>query len=101
MFAQPITTVESKAKSGQMLIWSSITVFLIILAGIVIWNLKTPDPRRVMRFDYHLPEDLQFNWNQYGEVPLAVSFDGSRFVYGTTKGLNLGRGAGGMRDSTA
>ena len=41
-----------------------------------------------MRFDYELPEGQQFSHGTL-IIPLAVSPDGSQFVYGTTEGLYL------------
>jgi hypothetical protein len=32
--------------------------FLAIIAGVAVWNLKTPDLRRLIQFDHYLPEHL-------------------------------------------
>jgi len=88
VFAQPVATVEPKAKQRQILLWASITVILIIIAGIIAWNLKTAEPRQVISFDYELPEDQQFYNFEYNSV-LAVSPDGKQFVYSTREGLYL------------
>jgi len=43
VFDSPVTTIEAKIKSRQLLLWASITIFLIIITGIVIWNMRTPE----------------------------------------------------------
>jgi serine/threonine protein kinase len=86
VFAQPVAA-ESRLKSQQVLVWASITVMLIIIAGIIVWNLKTKEPPNVSYSEYTLPADQEFKQNQYGSVALTVSPDGSQFVYATTRGL--------------
>jgi serine/threonine protein kinase len=88
VFAQPVAIVEPKAKHRQILLWASITVLAAILAGIAVWQL-TPTPKpQVVRSVYELPEDQHFNVAQ-GDIPLAVSPDGSQFAYSTTKGIYI------------
>jgi serine/threonine protein kinase len=87
VFAQPVSEVVPGAKSRRMLLWASITVILIVIAGIVVWNAKAPETRKVTRFDYELPESQQFS-HFYHQL-LAVSPDGTQFVYSTTDGLYL------------
>jgi hypothetical protein len=74
-----------------MLPWIAAAAVLgAIIAGVVIWNLNPTPPaelHQVVRFDYELPEDHLFSAT--GSLLLAVSPDGSRFVYNTTKGLYL------------
>ena len=74
-----------------MTIWASITVILVILAGIFIWHMRKPGPPPVMRFAYDIPENQQF-------LPLAMNFnlpvlvvspDGKYFVYSTMNGIYL------------
>jgi serine/threonine protein kinase/Tol biopolymer transport system component len=90
VFVQPNAITKPKKKLPVSISWVAAVFFLgLIIAGVAVWMLRPTEPRRVMRFDYHLPEDQQFNWNQRGEVPLAVSPDGSHFVYGTTEGLYI------------
>jgi Tol biopolymer transport system component len=59
------------------------------IAGMVAWTFKpapaTPHP--VSRFDYDVPQNLPFR--NAGRVVMALSPDGSRFVYNTTQGLYL------------
>jgi serine/threonine protein kinase len=87
VFAQTVTAVESKTKSRQMLLWASATIILIIIAGIVVWNLRTPEPLQKTTFYYELPEDQQFNQPVAPEI--AVSPDGRQFVYCANGGLYL------------
>ena len=93
VFAQPVATVKPKAKQRQILLWVSITVVLIIIAGVAVWLLK-PSPtlelKRVMRSEYVLPEEQQFFRPTFdGRIQLAVSTDGSQFAYSTTKGIYI------------
>jgi serine/threonine protein kinase len=89
VYAHPVAAAEPKAKMRQMLLWASITVILIIVAAIVVWNLRTPEPPKPFISEYNLLENQEFNWNLQGEVPLAVSHDGRRYVYGTNEGLYI------------
>ena len=76
---------------GTMLPWIAAAVVLAaLITGAVVWNLRAPEPRRVMRFSYELPEDQQFNINPGGSGhTIAVSPDGGSFVYSTGEGLYL------------
>ena len=67
------------------ILWTATTIILIILAGVAVWTLKPSVPASVMRFDYHLPEGQQLN--ERALIHLAVSDDGSHFVYATNSGL--------------
>jgi serine/threonine protein kinase len=87
VFVPPFTVEEPREKSRRMLLWASITVILIILAGTVVWKLRTPAPPRVIRFDYEVPEERQFG--DLRMTHLAVSPDGGRMVYAATEGLFL------------
>ena len=49
--------------------------------------MKPSEPRQVVRFDYELPEDQRFGYIY--QTALAVSPDGSQFVYSTEEGLFL------------
>jgi serine/threonine protein kinase/Tol biopolymer transport system component len=68
-------------------------VLAAIIAGVAVWKLKPvppPESRRVIRFDYNLPDDQQLNIS--GAISghtIAVSPDGGQFVYSTSKGLYL------------
>jgi serine/threonine protein kinase/Tol biopolymer transport system component len=88
VFAQPAAGVKPRSKIKTVLPWIAAAVGIIVV-GALIWRFKPTEPRRVMRFIYELPEGQQFNRSQQGEIYLAVSPDGSQFVYGTTEGLYL------------
>jgi Tol biopolymer transport system component len=92
VIAQPITGVEPKTRLRTILPWVAVAVVVAaIIAGMAGWKLKPPEPKRVMRFTCELPEDQQFVVSQDigNTIQLAVSPDGSQFVYGTTEGLYL------------
>jgi eukaryotic-like serine/threonine-protein kinase len=88
VLVQPTTTLEHRSKLRTILPWVAV-VLGIFIVGVAVWKLKPPEPKRVMRFTYELPEGQQFKQGPSGEVYLAISPDGSLFVYGTTEGLCL------------
>lgn len=71
----------------QILIWISVIIIALVIGGISVWMLKPTEPPRVMRFSYELPENQQFSHPNHQLV--AVSPDGTKFVYCTTEGLYL------------
>ncbi len=95
VLVQPTAGGEAKTKLRQMLPWIAAAVIAAaIITGVAVWHLKRPpsaEPKRVMRFDYELPEGLQFNRDTDGAVQyqFAISPDGSQFVLSTTEGLHL------------
>jgi serine/threonine protein kinase len=89
IFAQPITIVGHQKKLRTILPWVAALILIAIIVGVAVWELKPPEPRRVMRFTYELPECQQFSLYQNSDISLAVSPDGNQFVYGTTEGLYL------------
>jgi serine/threonine protein kinase/Tol biopolymer transport system component len=86
VFAQPsvITKPRRKLQLGIPLV-AATAILCLIIAGVAVWFFKPPEPRQVMRFSYELPEGQQFT----ADIQLAVSSDGSQFVYRTTDGLYL------------
>jgi serine/threonine protein kinase len=85
----PGAASEPQRKLRTILPWAASTLILgLIIAGLAVWNLRTPEPRQVMRFDYELPEDQEFS-TFGGDSNLAVSPDGKQFVYSTPEGLYL------------
>jgi serine/threonine protein kinase/Tol biopolymer transport system component len=71
-------------------IWPWIAAMLVvaIVAGSAGWLLRTAppsEPRQVHRFDYELPAGREFGND--GRRLIALSPDGSRFVYAATGGL--------------
>jgi serine/threonine protein kinase len=89
VLVQPVTIAEPRKKLRIVLPWIAAVVVLSAITGAIVWKLRTPEPRRVMRFSCELPEGRQFSRTQFGAISLAVSPDGSQFVYGTTEGLYL------------
>ncbi|MBN1833209.1 MAG: serine/threonine-protein kinase [Deltaproteobacteria bacterium] len=86
IFAQPVSTVEPRKNLRFTLAFISATfIVTALIVGAVVWSLRAPEPPKVMRFTYELPEGQQFTSN----IQLAVSPDGSQFVYLTTDGLYL------------
>jgi Tol biopolymer transport system component len=88
VLVQPVMAVEPWRKLRTILPWAAATLILgLIIAGVVVWKLRPPEPRQVMRFEYELPEGQQLSGGSFAN--LAVSPDGKQFVYGTTNGLYL------------
>jgi eukaryotic-like serine/threonine-protein kinase len=86
VFAQPKAMVERKSR-WKSVPWVAAAIVAVIITGLAVWKYKPAEPRRVMRFDYDLPEGQQFLG---GIFPLlAISLDGSQFVYTTKSGLCL------------
>ncbi len=85
VLVQPGFAVEPRRKLQTILPWVAVTAILCIIVAIVaVWKLKPLEPGRVMRFTYELPDE---QGNLRGGI--AVSPDGSQFVYLTTKGLYM------------
>jgi serine/threonine protein kinase/Tol biopolymer transport system component len=92
VFSQPAKTVKPRKKLQIGIPWIAATAILcLIIAGMAGWFFTPAEPKRVLRLEYELPEGRLFNRSMTGEViyELAVSPDGSRFVYSTTDGLYL------------
>jgi serine/threonine protein kinase len=88
VLVQSITGEEPRTKLRTIFSWVAVSVIVAAFTtGVAVWKLKPPEPRRAMRFTYELPEGQQFNPGQ-GQS-LAVSPDGSQFVYSTIGGLYL------------
>jgi serine/threonine-protein kinase len=86
IFAQPISAAEPRRNMRSTLAFITTTFILTaIIVGVVVWSLRAPEPPKVMRFDYDLPDDQQL----IGDEPLSVSPDGKQFVYSTPEGLYL------------
>ncbi len=82
------TVLQPQAKLRLVLPWVVTAVVLTaLLASIAVWNLTPSEPRVITRFDYDLPEAQQFRrpWASL----LAVSPDGSQFVYVANRQLYL------------
>jgi serine/threonine protein kinase/Tol biopolymer transport system component len=90
VFARQIADVEPRARFRGMLLWIATAVFLTaIIVGVVVWDLRTPEPREVIRLEHVLPEDQQFDFYNTAGPNLAVSRDGTQLIYITREGLYL------------
>ena len=86
VLVQPIATAQPRMRLRTIFPWIAAALVLgAIIAGAAVWKFKPAEPRQVMRFDCELPEGLQFS----GAFPIAVSPDGRKLVYSTSKGLYL------------
>jgi eukaryotic-like serine/threonine-protein kinase len=89
LLVQPVTTVEPRKNLRTMLPWLAAAIILgAIIAGVAVWNLRKPEPRQVIRLDYNLPENQQFNTSN-GADCLAISPDGRQIAYCTHGGIFL------------
>jgi serine/threonine protein kinase/Tol biopolymer transport system component len=91
VLVKPVTADATQRKIRTMLPWIAAAV---IVAGVAVWILKPsppPEPKRVTRFIHELSDGQQFTRDATGEAQfnLAISPDGSQFVYATTNGLYL------------
>jgi Tol biopolymer transport system component len=92
VFSQSIQAVKLRKKMQVGIPWVAVTAILcLIIAAVAVWFFKPAEPKRVMRLEYGIPEGRQFSRNLSGAVQyqIAVSPDGSRFVYNTTDGLYM------------
>jgi serine/threonine protein kinase/Tol biopolymer transport system component len=95
VLVKPVTAEVPQKKLRTILPWIAVTaVICLIIAGIAGWLLKPtppPEPKQIVSFEYDLPEGQQFTRNIGGAVgeAIAISPDGSQFVYSTPEGLFL------------
>jgi serine/threonine protein kinase/Tol biopolymer transport system component len=87
VFVQQVTATEPETKSRSIIPWIVAIVLIAIIAGLVGWYLRTPEPRQVMRSDYHLPEGQEFT--RIGRQSVTVSADGTKIVYVANQQLYL------------
>jgi serine/threonine protein kinase len=88
VFARQFSPAEPRRNLRSMLPWVAVAVVLTaIIVGVFIWNLRAPEPRRVIRLDYVLPENQQFSVDLVSS--LAVSPDGTQVVYSTPGGIYI------------
>jgi serine/threonine-protein kinase len=93
VFALPASEVAHAAHTPKRgaAIGAVAAIVLAAIAGFAAWMLKPtppPEPKQVMRFDYHLPQNQEFSVANNLSV-VGLSPDGSKFVYSTTDGLYL------------
>jgi hypothetical protein len=91
VFVQPAAATERQSKWRLTFPFIAAAVFMAaLITGLAVWKLKpTPplEPRQVTRFYYEMPKDQRFVGAD--ERVLAVSPDGSQFIYATNEGLCL------------
>ena len=85
VLVQPIAAAGTQTRLRQMLPWIAAIILVGLIVGLVVWQLRAPEPSQVIRFDYELPEGLGFE----GNLPIDVSPDGRVVVYSTSEGLFL------------
>ena len=87
---QPIAAAKPRKKLRLGIPWvAAIAILGIIFAGMAVWYLKPPEPRKIMQFRDEIPEEQRLHTMYYGALTLAVSPDGDHFVYRTNEGLFL------------
>jgi serine/threonine protein kinase len=90
VLVQPVAATEPKRKLRTVLPWIAAAIILTaITAGVAVWKFRPTEPKKVMRFEYELPEGQQLSLTMAGGYNLAVSPDGHQFVYGTKEGFYL------------
>ena len=88
VYAQPVAAAEPHGNLRSVISWiAAAVVFTAIIVGVLIWNLRAPGPRQVIRLDHELPESQQFSDLKY--PALAVSPDGKQLAYSTRAGIYL------------
>jgi len=95
VFARPAAAAEPQTKPRPPYRWIAAAVVLTALAaGAIFWMRPAPPTQLplVTRFEHELPKD-QIVLDSIGLPMLAVSSDGSKFVYSTAGGLYM-RSAG-------
>ncbi len=91
VFTRPFPAPALKTRQQITLPWV-VAIIGIVVAGIAVWNLwqtPPPEPLRIIRLDHVLPEGQELG--DLFRPTLAVSPDGTQFVYSTYKGLYLRR----------
>ncbi len=86
-FMKPVTAIEPRKRLRAILYWIATIMLTAIVAIAIVLNVRKPEPRKVIRLDFELPSDQKFS--NFENPLLAISPDGSQFVYSTTKGLYL------------
>jgi serine/threonine-protein kinase len=88
VFAQPSEITKPRRNLRLGISWVTTAIALTAIVALVIgWNLKPAEPHRVIRFDYELPEDQQFD--DLTERAFSISPDGRQFVYSANGNLYL------------
>jgi serine/threonine protein kinase len=86
--SQALEVKENRGRLVTIFPWAAATLILgLFIAGMGVWKLREPKPNDTMRFEYHLPDDQQYNPNAL--LYLAVSPDGKKIAYSTDEGIYL------------
>ena len=87
VLVHPIAVAGTQTRLRQMLPWIAAIILVGLIVGLVVWQLRAPEPSQVIRFDYELPEDLRLTG--FDIQMMAVSPDGKMIVCATMDGLFL------------
>ena len=87
VLTQPIPEVPAKTPKRSVLSWVAAVLLGIVVTGVAVWYLRTPQPLPVSRSAFVLPDGRDFR--QAGRPVLTISSDGSQFVYNADGGLYL------------
>ena len=85
VLAKAVMAAEPKRKRSAILPWVAAIILVAAIVAMAVWNLRKTEPKRIIRFEYELPAGQQFT--NLGFPTLALSPDGTQFVYSTPKGL--------------
>jgi len=88
VFVQPVTTAKPRKKLRVGIAWVAATFVLGLIAAWLLKPAPPPEPKQVIRLDYHLPEDQELGGWNYGSF-LAISPDGAKIVYVANQQLYL------------
>jgi len=85
VFEQPASMNEPQMRLRTIIPWIIAAIGLTaIIMGLVVWQLRTPAPPELIRFEHTLKGSIQIT---QPFLSLAVSPDGRKFVYTTNEGL--------------
>ncbi|MBN2241097.1 MAG: serine/threonine-protein kinase [Acidobacteria bacterium] len=87
LLAKPDAAADPRKKLKARLTWIAVVILAAAASGLLVWNFRTPVPPSAVRFQYELPEGLQFSSTV--DPVLAVSPSGENIAFSTTEGLYL------------
>ena len=81
VFVQPVTEAVTQTMSRSIIPWI-VAILGIVIVGAAVWYLKPTEPKRVMRFDYELPEGQRLSQNDLDvHLGLAVRRQGDNVSF--------------------
>ena len=86
VLVQPVAEVVQAAPQSK-LPWVAGMLLTLIIGGAAVWLLQPSPSAPISRFDYELPEGIDFA--NVGRQVVAISPDGQQFVYRATGGFFL------------